>query len=298
MSEFIKTSITLDIEKILDKKVFFPVLINGPTGCGKTYPVMQLCKEKNIKIFPISITHLSDENTLIGSIRIKDGTTYFEEGPVISAMREGGVLLLDELDLAVPENIMCLQSIIDGKGFFIKQTSEFIEHSPGFTIIATANTKGLGDDTGTYIGTNILNEAFLERFIINFEADYMDSTNEKKILLSMEKDLNIKLPQGWVEVLVDWANKIRDTIKVSQSFSHNISTRRLIQIIKTYYIFGNARLSVIRCLNRFDEYHKKSFLDMYTLLEKGKVIENDDELNDFTKEYGHIFDKIKLKWET
>lgn len=290
---FVKTNVTLEIEKILDSGLFFPVVLSGPTGCGKTFPIIALCKEKDRKIIPINITHLTDENTLIGGIRIREGTTFFDEGPVIKAMREGSVLLLDEFDLALPENIMCLQTIVDGSGYFIKQTGEYIEPKPGFTIFATANTKGLGDDTGTYIGTNILNEAFLERFIITFEVDYMEPKDEKVVLENYSQDNSIKVDENWIDLLLAWANQIRDTIKKSNDFTHNISTRRLVQILKTYKIYNDEAVSVIKCLSRFDNHHKESFFSMYELLDGGRESDKSSGLIKIIEEqYGKQFNSI------
>lgn len=290
---FVKTNSIVELEKILVSGKFFPVLITGPTGCGKTYPIINLAAENGRKISPVNITHLTDETTLIGGIRIKDGTTYFEEGPVIKAMREGSILLLDELDLALPENIMCLQTILDGSGYFIKQTGEYVMPARGFTVFATGNTKGLGDETGVYIGTNILNEAFLERFILTFDFDYMSSDDEFKVLKGYADEEGINAKDSWLELLVEWANQIRDTIKKSNDFTHNISTRRLVQILKTYSIYGDEGASVMKCLNRFDEHHRESFYNMYELKDGNRSTEKSNALvENVTKQYIKAFTRL------
>lgn len=295
MKTFIKTEISDEIEQILKKGLFFPVIISGPTGCGKTYPVIKLCEDLKRDLAVINITNLSDESSLMGSVQLENGNTYYKEGPVLSAMRKGQVLLLDEFDLATPENIMCLQTVLDGGDYFVKYTGETVKPVDGFTVIATANTKGLGDDTGTYIGTNVLNEAFLERFIINYVIDYMHEDEEVEVLKSTSQELNAGASENWIKKLVEWANEIRSS-KDKTDISHTISTRRLVQILKTYTIFNNQTASVAKCLKRFDEHHQNAFMRIYeTLIEPDeKKTATGDMIYTFQSAYLRNFENLNI----
>lgn len=261
---FYPTEISNTAERIISSETFFPFILYGETGVGKTYPIMQVCARLNRECFRVNLSKRSNEDNLIGGFRLENGSTFYEKGPVVLAMERGGVLLLDELDAADPEEVLCLQSVLEGNGYYIKAINEQIIPKEGFTIIATANTKGLGDDTGKYIGTNILNEAFLERFITLFTVHYPSLQTEEAILKSHASELGLDC-EKFIERLVNWSFKIRDAIgKDSSKFNHNISTRRLIHILKTYSVFRDERLAMSMCLNRFDDYHKKAFLDFYS----------------------------------
>ena len=216
----------------------------------------------------VNITVETDEDDLIGGFRLVNGETVWHNGPVIEALQRGAVLLLDEVDLA-SNKILCLQSIMEGKGIFLKKIGEYIKPAAGFTIVATANTKGKGSDDGRFIGTNVLNEAFLERFPITFEQEYPTPATENKILRAMCAELNIPIVldvEKFLVYLVDWADIVRKTFR-DGGIDEIISTRRLVHIIKAYAIFGKKQLAVEMCLNRFDEETKTSFLQLYTKLD-------------------------------
>jgi midasin (ATPase involved in ribosome maturation) len=283
-STFIECDVSEKIEKIISSGLFFPFIVFGETGTGKTFPVLQICAKLNRECIRLNFSKRTNEDNLIGSFRLVNGETVFEKGPVIIAMERGAVLLLDEIDAADPEEVLCLQSIMEGSGYFIKAINEKVNPHKGFTIIATANTKGLGDDTGKYIGTNILNEAFLERFIMILTAKYLSKDDEEKILIKNMEALGIKCLK-FIKKLVLWSDKIRETIsKDPDQYLHNISTRRLIHILSMYKVFGNEKFSVRACLNRFDDYHSKAFMDFY----EACFIDEEDEpsspfINDFKK---------------
>ena len=205
---------------------------------------------------------------MIGGFRLVNGETKFFKGPVIKAMERGCVLLLDELDLASPAKVMCLQSILEGSGYFIKKTGEYIEPAKGFTVVATANTKGKGSDDGRFIGTNVMNEAFLERFPITCEQEYPPVATEKKILGKVFDDLEIDTLDDFEEKLVDWADIIRKTF-YDGGVDEVISTRRLVHIAKAYSIFNDRMEAIEYCINRFDEDTKASFKDLYTKIDAG-----------------------------
>ena len=220
---------------------------------------------------------------MIGGFRLVDGDTKFFKGPIINAMEKGAVALLDELDLANPAKVMCLQSILEGKGYFIKKTGEFIKPKAGFTVVATANTKGKGSDDGRFIGTNVMNEAFLERFPITVEQEYPSPSIEKNILGKVFTDLNI-VDDGFVGKLVDWADIIRKTF-VDGGVDEIISTRRLVHIAKAFSIFGDKMTAIDMCINRFDEDTKLSFKDLYTKIDievssevPNTAVENEEEI--------------------
>jgi hypothetical protein len=252
------------VKQILASKIFYPIYITGLSGNGKTFSVEQACAAIKREVIRVNFTLETDEDDLIGGFRLVNGETKFFKGPVIKAMERGAVLLLDEIDLG-SNKIMCLQSIIEGKGYFIKKTGEFIKPSSGFNIIATANTKGKGSSDGRFIGTNILNEAFLERFPITCEQEYPSTAIEKKIVERVFDSLNVK-DEEFVGKLVDWADIIRQTF-YDGGVDELISTRRLVHIAKAYSIFKDRMTAIDMCINRFDEDTKQSFRDLYTKID-------------------------------
>jgi len=266
------------IKQIVDSKMFYPVYVTGLSGNGKTFGIEQACAQTKREVIRINFTVETDEDDLIGGFRLIDGDTKFFKGPIIKAMERGAVALLDELDLANPAKVMCLQSILEGKGYFIKKTGEYVKPAPGFTIIATANTKGKGSDDGRFIGTNVMNEAFLERFPITIEQEYPSVVIEKKIIGKVFDDLQIKDTE-FVEKLVDWADIIRKTF-YDGGVDEIISTRRLVHIAKAYSIFNDKMTAIGMCINRFDEDTKQSFRDLYTKVDADIEIETDEESNE------------------
>ena len=244
-----------DLKKIISSKIFYPVFITGMSGNGKTFSVEQACASLNRELIRVNITIETDEDDLIGGFRLVDGNTVWHNGPVIEALERGAVLLLDEVDLA-SNKILCLQSILEGKGVFLKKTGKYVTPAPGFTVVATANTKGKGSDDGRFIGTNVLNEAFLERFALTFEQEYPTPSVEAKILSKMCDD------DEFVTRLVDWADIIRKTFN-DGGIDEIISTRRLVHIINAYKIFGKRMKAIQSCVNRFDDETKESFLSLY-----------------------------------
>jgi hypothetical protein len=246
------------IKKIISSKMFYPVYVTGLSGNGKTFGIEQACAQSKREVIRINFTVETDEDDLIGGFRLINGDTKFFKGPIIKAMEKGAVALLDELDLANPAKVMCLQSILEGKGYFIKKTGEYVKPAPGFTIIATANTKGKGSDDGRFIGTNVMNEAFLERFPITVEQEYPPVSIEKKMLGLVFDDLGIDVMDDFEEKLVDWADIIRKTF-YDGGVDEVISTRRLVHIAKAYSIFGDRMTAIEMCINRFDDDTKQSF---------------------------------------
>lgn len=257
-----------NLKKVIASRTFYPVFITGMSGNGKTFGVEQACAQLNRELIRVNITVETDEDDLIGGFRLVNGETVWHNGPVIEALQRGAVLLLDEVDLA-SNKILCLQSIMEGKGIFLKKIGEYVKPAAGFTIIATANTKGKGSDDGRFIGTNVLNEAFLERFPITFEQEYPTPATENKILRAICVELSIPVVgdvEKFLVYLVDWADIVRKTFR-DGGIDEIISTRRLVHIIKAYSIFGKKMVAVEMCLNRFDEETKSSFLQLYTKLD-------------------------------
>jgi hypothetical protein len=262
-----------DIKKIIRSRIFYPVFITGLSGNGKTFGVEQACAQLKRELIRVNITIETDEDDLIGGFRLVDGSTAWHNGPVIEALQRGAVLLLDEIDLA-SNKIMCLQSILEGKGVFLKKTGQYIQPAPGFNIIATANTKGKGSDDGRFIGTNVLNEAFLERFALTFEQEYPSAKIETQIMSKVAKELELGDTEEFIKNLSTWSEIIRKTFDEG-GVDEVISTRRLIHIIRAYGIFQNAEKSISVCLNRFDDDTKQSFLDLYDKIQKPEEVSND-----------------------
>ena len=250
-----------DVKGIIRSKMFYPVFITGLSGNGKTMMVEQVCAQLKREFFRVNITVETDEDDLLGSYRLIDGETVWFDGPVIQAMKQGGVLLLDEIDLA-SNKIMCLQPILEGKGILLKKINQYVEPVDGFQIVATANTKGKGSEDGRFIGTNVMNEAFLERFPICIEQDYPSISIEKKII-DMELDSVGQSDEDFADKLTKWADIIRKTF-MDGGIDEIISTRRLVHIVKAYGIFKNRMKAIELCVNRFDDETKTAFIDLYT----------------------------------
>ena len=259
-----------DIKSIIKSGKFYPVFITGLSGNGKTMGVTQACAENRKELIRVNITIETDEDDLLGGYRLKDGQTVWQNGPVIEAMERGAVLLLDEIDLA-SNKIMCLQPILEGSGVFVKKINKFVKPKEGFNVIATANTKGQGSEDGKFIGTNILNEAFLERFPVTFEQKYPTMSVEKKILVNTLKAAG-KSDVKFVDKLVTWADVIRRTY-FDGGVDEIISTRRLVHITQAFAIFNNKMKAIQMCTNRFDDDTKNSFVELYTKVDSGASVD-------------------------
>ena len=260
-----------DVKQIIKSNQFYPVFITGLSGNGKTMGVTQACAELKKELIRVNITIETDEDDLLGGYRLKDGQTVWQNGPVIEAMERGAVLLLDEVDLA-SNKIMCLQPILEGSGVFVKKINKFVKPKDGFNVIATANTKGQGSEDGKFIGTNVLNEAFLERFPITFEQSYPTMKIEKKILTNTLKAAG-KTDDKFIDKLTTWADVIRKTY-FDGGVDEIISTRRLVHITQAFAIFDNKMKAIQMCTNRFDDDTKNSFVELYTKVDAGANAES------------------------
>ena len=249
-----------DVKKIINSGIFYPTFITGLSGNGKTFSVEQACAQLGRQLIRVNITIETDEDDLIGGFRLVNGETVWHNGPVIEALQRGAILLLDEVDLA-SNKVLCLQSILEGKGVFLKKIGKFVKPEKGFNIIATANTKGKGSDDGRFIGTNVLNEAFLERFPVTFEQAYPSVNNEIKLLGLHASTIGVD-DSEFVKKLVDWADIIRKTF-YDGGIEELISTRRLVHILRAYSIFKNKAKAIQVCINRFDDETKQSFMELY-----------------------------------
>jgi hypothetical protein len=270
-SNFVSFGNYPDVKNIIKSGQFYPLFITGLSGNGKTMSVTQACAELKKELIRVNITIETDEDDLLGGYRLKDGQTVWQNGPVIEAMERGAVLLLDEIDLA-SNKIMCLQPILEGSGVFVKKINKFVKPKDGFNVIATANTKGQGSEDGKFIGTNVLNEAFLERFPITFEQTYPTSKTEKKILTNTLKAAG-KKDDKFVDNLTTWADVIRKTY-FDGGVDEVISTRRLVHITQAYSIFDNKMKAIQMCTNRFDDDTKNSFVELYTKVDSGASVED------------------------
>ena len=260
-----------DLKSIIKSKIFYPVFITGLSGNGKTFGVTQACAENRRELIRVNITIETDEDDLLGGYRLKDGQTVWQNGPVIEAMERGAVLLLDEIDLA-SNKIMCLQPILEGSGVYVKKINKFVKPADGFTVVATANTKGQGSDDGKFIGTNVLNEAFLERFPITFEQSYPSAKVEEKILVNTMGTFG-KVDKEFCQKLVTWADVIRKTY-FDGGVDEIISTRRLVHIVQAFNIFKANKMKAIEvCVNRFDDDTKNSFMELYSKVDAGATAE-------------------------
>jgi len=257
---FVKFGSFTDVKKIIQSRIFYPTFITGLSGNGKTFSVEQACAQLKRELIRVNITIETDEDDLIGGFRLVNGETVWHNGPVIEALERGSILLLDEIDLA-SNKILCLQSVLEGSGVFLKKIGKFVRPRAGFNIIATANTKGKGSDDGRFIGTNVLNEAFLERFPVTFEQEYPTVANEVKILNGVSQQIGVT-DADFCKRLVDWADIIRKTF-YDGGIEDLISTRRLVHIVRAFSIFNDKAKAIQVCINRFDDETKQSFLELY-----------------------------------
>ena len=271
---FVKFGSFPDVKRIIQSKQFYPTFITGLSGNGKTFGVEQACAQLKRELIRVNITIETDEDDLIGGFRLVDGSTVWHNGPVIEALERGAILLLDEIDLA-SNKILCLQSVLEGNGVFLKKVGRFVRPAAGFNVIATANTKGKGSDDGRFIGTNVLNEAFLERFPVTFEQDYPAPSIEAKILGRVASGLGIT-DTDFCKRLVDWGDIIRKTF-YDGGIEEIISTRRLVHILRAYSIFKNKMKAIQVCVNRFDDETKQAFLELYDKVDDTVVLPTKEE---------------------
>ena len=276
------------VRDVVKSKIFYPIFITGMSGNGKTLMVKEVSAKLHREFVRANITIETDEDDLLGGFRLQNGETIWHDGPVVMAMKRGAVLLLDEIDLA-SNKIMCLQPILEGSSIYLKKIGKWVHPAPGFNVIATANTKGQGSDDGRFIGTNVMNESFLERFPVTIEQTYPTNKTEEKILVN-ELAKNDKVDPGFVGNLVKWADVIRKTF-MDGGVDEIISTRRLVHIIGAYSIFDNKMKAIEMCVSRFDTETKESFLDLYTKVDDGVSVDdimaeksNDDDDEEYESE--------------
>ena len=264
------------IKQVVKSGMFYPIFVTGLSGNGKTLMIEQVHAELKKELIRVNITIETDEDDLLGGFRLVNGETKFVPGPVIEAMQRGCTLLLDECDLG-SNKLMCLQPVLEGKGVYLKKVNKWVTPKNGFNVMATANTKGKGSEDGRFIGTNILNEAFLERFAVTIEQPYASNTVEKKIVLGSMKKYGA-VDEKFATNLVQWSEVIRKTF-YDGGIDEVISTRRLDHIVKAFAIFKDKMKSIELCVARFDEDTKVSFLDLYTKIDSGidPLAENKEE---------------------
>lgn len=269
-----------DIKKIIQSGIFYPTFITGLSGNGKTFEVEQACAQLGRELIRVNITVETDEDSLIGGFRLQANSngateTVWHNGPVVEAMQRGAILLLDELDLASPNKILVLQSVLEGKGLFLKKIGQFISPKSGFNVIATANTKGKGSDDGRFIGTNVLNEAFIERFGLTFEQSYPSPSVEQKILSKVAYSLGLNDIDDFLKKLCDWSDVIRKTF-FDGGIDEIISTRRLVHIVRAYAIFSDKAKAIQVCTNRFDDETKQAFMELYDKIDMDFVMPSEN----------------------
>lgn len=270
-----------DMVKIIKSDVFIPTLVTGPTGCGKTTMIMQAHIRNNKPIYRVNVTSETDEDSLMGGFRLKNGETVYQDGPVLEAMKNGATLLLDELDLALPNKILCLQSILEGEPYLVKRDNRIVHPADGFTVVATANTKMNGDASGSYIGTQIMNAAFRDRFPLIIEHRYPHAEEEIAIIEAVDKTHKTNLGKDFIAKLVEWAQKTRDDVDLEEDMDiqEPITTRRLVDFVKIYSVFGDIEGSIKKILTKFDSATATSYLQYYQA-----IIQNVDDMENMAEE--------------
>ena len=273
---FVKFGNFNDIKKILQSRLFYPTFITGLSGNGKTLSVEQACSQLKRELIRVNVTVETDEDDLIGGFRLINGETAWHNGPVIEALERGAILLLDEIDLA-SNKILCLQSVLEGKGVFLKKIGRFVKPAVGFNIFATANTKGKGSEDGRFIGTNILNSAFLDRFAITLEQEYPTNAIEQKILQGIANSIGMVGLEDFIKKLCDWSDIIRKTF-YDGGIDEIVSTRRLTHILKAYSIFNSKEKSIRYSISGFDDETKQAFLELYDKVDADFVMGEEEKL--------------------
>ena len=262
-----------DVEKIVRSRQFYPIYVTGLSGNGKTLMVEQVCAKLKRECYRVNITRQTDEDDLLGGFRLINGQTVWQDGPVVTAMKQGGVLLLDEIDLG-SANLMCLQPVLEGKGVFLKKIGQWITPAPGFTVFATANTKGKGSDDGRFVGTGVMNEAMLDRFPVTLEQPYPTRATERKILTKAGCT-----DADFTDHLTQWSEIIRKSF-YEGAVDEIISTRRLVDIVNAWKIFGEKEKALAMCLARFDDDTKEAFLSLYGKVDADANMNDSDSLED------------------
>jgi len=257
-----------NVKRIIDSRMFFPLYISGMSGNGKTMMVEQACAKAKREYVRVQISPETDEDDLLGGFRLVNGETVFQHGPVIKAMKRGAVLLIDELDRG-SNKIMCLQGVLEGKPILIKKTGETISPAPGFNVIATANTKGRGSDDGRYVAAQIIDEAFIERFVASIDQPYPEFATELKIVKKHMTCFECD-DEEFANKLVAWSSVIRATFE-NEGVDEVISTRRLCHIVKSFAIFRDRMTAIRMCIARFDTETREAFLDLYSKIDAGPI---------------------------
>jgi len=265
-----------DIVKIVKSNMFYPTYISGLSGNGKTFMVEQACAKVGKEFIRVQINPETDEDDLLGGFRLIDGETVFSKGPVLKAMENGAILLLDEIDRAT-NKIMCLQGILEGKPVLVKKTGEIVEPAEGFNVIATANTKGKGSEDGRFTAASIIDDAFLERFTISVDQQFPSLNIEKKIVIKHMEKFNC-IDMDFADKLVLWADIIRKTF-YDDGVDEVISTRRLCHIVQTFSIFQKRDKAIDLCISRFDSDTKEAFLDLYSKVDADEIVEETGDIN-------------------
>jgi MoxR-like ATPase len=286
---FIRWGNFKDIETIIKSGEFYPTFITGLSGNGKTVMVEQACARANRQYIRVQITPETDEDDLIGGFRLVDGETVFQKGPVVKAMESGAILLIDEIDRG-SNKIMCLQGVLEGKPIMIKKTGEMVAPAKGFNVVSTANTKGQGSEDGRFVSASIIDEAFLERFIITVEQPYPGIGTERRIIKKHMEKYDC-MDEKFAELLVSWSDTIRKTFE-DGGVDEQISTRRLCHIVQTFSIFGDRRKAVELCVNRFDEDTKDAFIDLYSKVDATVSDPSNSAGDGSTDDYGVSFDDM------
>ena len=264
-----------DVEKIVRSRQFYPIYVTGLSGNGKTLMVEQVCAKLKRECYRVNITRQTDEDDLLGGFRLINGETVWQDGPVVTAMKNGGVLLLDEIDLG-SANLMCLQPVLEGKGVFLKKIGVWVKPATGFTVFATANTKGKGSDDGRFVGTGVMNEAMLDRFPVTLEQPYPTRATEKKILTKAGCT-----DEDFAMHLTNWSEIIRKSF-YEGAVDEIVSTRRLVDIINAWNIFGDKTKAIAMCLARFDDDTKEAFLSLYSKVDAEINMERTENENGVT----------------
>jgi hypothetical protein len=273
---FVKFGNFNDIKKIIQSRLFYPTFITGLSGNGKTFGVEQACAHLKRELIRVNITVETDEDDLLGGFRLVNGETAWHNGPVIEALERGAILLLDEIDLS-SNKILCLQSVLEGKGVFLKKIGKFVKPAVGFNVFATANTKGKGSDDGRFIGTNVLNSAFLDRFAITLEQEYPTTAIEQKILQGIANSIGLVGSEDFIKKLCDWSDVIRKTF-YDGGIDEIISTRRLVHILKAHSIFDNKEKSIRYSISGFDDETKQAFIELYDKVDADFVMGGEEKL--------------------
>ena len=259
-----------DVERLLASNKFFALYLTGDSGTGKDIMIEQACAKLGRAMIRVQITRETKEDQLVGSKSLVNGNIVYEDGPIVWAAENGACINLSEISAGDANELLCLQHVLEGDAFFVKSANKWVTPKAGFCVIATDNTKGMGSDSGKFVGTNILNSAFLERFKMTMEQQYPPVKIEREILAKEMLRHKSEVDTKFIEELSDWVAVIRKTY-MDEGIDEQITTRRACHIVDVHCNFFPVDKAIQLCTARFDDTTQAAFLTLWEKMKTGEI---------------------------